>query len=497
VQVDAYSTATQMLAALRDRAVSAVELLELHLRRIERYNPALNAVVVPNVDAARSAAVAADRARERGEDGALLGLPHTLKESINVRGLRTTAGVPESAQFVSAHDAPLAARARAAGGVLLGKTNVPPMLMDWQSDNPVFGRSNNPWDLGRTPGGSTGGGAGALAAGLTPLEYGSDIGGSIRVPAAFCGVFGHKPSETALPRSGQFPFPPMPNAAALMGVQGPLARGAEDLDLALAVAAGPDVGEDAAWRLALPPPRRARLADCRVAVLPPIGWLPVDDEIRAALDDLAHRLAAAGARVAEAQPEPFGDLRDHHRLYVSLLMAVTGARLPDAARRERLGWYAALEDEFAAAAVGGLQATVADFFRWHAERERYRAAYRAFFREWDVLLAPITLTPAFEHRGVRWPLTKGMLDWTVRVGATTVPYEWQLCYPGIATLSGQPATAFPVGLTRGGLPIGVQAIGPYLEDRTPIRVAALIAGELGGFTPPPGYRADPAVPPDR
>jgi amidase len=275
-----------------------------------------------------------------------------------------------------------------------------------------------------------------------------------------------------------------------MGVQGPLARGAEDLDLALAVVAGPEAGEDAAWRLELPPPRRARLADCRVAVLPPVGWLPVDDEIRGALDSVARAVARAGARVAEVQPEPFGDLRDHHRLYVSLLMAVTGARLSDAARRERAGWYAALEDEFAAAAVGGLQASVADFFRWHAERERYRAAYRAFFRDWDVLLAPITLTPAFEHRGVRWPLTQGMLDWTIQVGAKTVPYEWQLAYPGTATLSGQPATAFPVGLTRAGLPIGLQAIGPYLEDRTSIRFAVLLETELGGFRPPPGYGAD-------
>ena len=168
-------------------------------------------------------------------------------------------------------------------------------------------------------------------------------------------------------------------------------------------------------------------------------------------------------------------------------MAVVGTRLPEAARRERAGWYAALGDEFAAAAVSGLQATVADFFRWHAERERCRAAYRAFFREWDVLLAPITLTPAFEHRGVRWPMTQGMLEWTIPVGAQTVPYEWQSVYPGIATLSGQPATAFPVGLTRDGLPIGLQAIGPYLEDRTTIRFAELLGRELGPLARPPGY----------
>ena len=182
----------------------------------------------------------------RCEDAPLLGLPLTLKESINVKGLRTTVGMPHWADFRSEHDAPVTARVRAAGATIMAKTNVPPMLADWQAANPVHGRTNNPWDLRRSPGGSTGGGAAALAAGLTPLEYGSDIGGAIRVPAVFCGVYGHRPSETALPRSGQFPMPPLPNAAVVMGVQGPLARSADDLALALDVAAGPDAGEDVA-----------------------------------------------------------------------------------------------------------------------------------------------------------------------------------------------------------------------------------------------------------
>src|SRR5437660_10978673 len=185
----------------------------------------------------------------------------TLKESINVRGLRTTAGMSVWKDFRSEHDAPVTTRVQGAGAVVLAKTDVPRMLSDRQSSNPVYGRTNNPWDLSRTPGGSTGGGAAALAAGLTPLEFGSDIGGSIRVPAAFCGVYGHRPSETAMPRSGQFPYPPMPNAAVVMGVQGPLARSADDLELALDVLAGPEVGEDVAWRVELPPARRTRLAD--------------------------------------------------------------------------------------------------------------------------------------------------------------------------------------------------------------------------------------------
>ena len=359
-RIDPFTSATAIPAALCDGTISAAELLELP--PAPHRAPQSRAQRRRRPQRRRGLARGGRRRRAaRGGDGALLGLPHTLKGSIDVRGLRTTVGLPGSAQFVAAHDAPLAARVRAAGGVLLGKTNVPPLLMDCQSETQSSGAPTTPGTSAARPEAAPAAARPRSPPGFTPLQYGSDIGGSIRLPAAFCGVYGHKPSETALPRS---------NAAAVMGVQGPLARSAEDLDLTLAVAAGPDVGEDAAWCLELPPPRQARLADCRVAVLPPIEWLPVDDEISGALDGLARALATAGARVAEAQPEPFGDLRDHVRLYVSLLSAVGGTRLSDTARRERLGWYAARGDEFAAASVSGLQATVVDFFRWHAERER-------------------------------------------------------------------------------------------------------------------------------
>src|SRR5258705_8037539 len=259
-RIDPFASAVEMLAALRARRVSAVELFDLHRRRIERHNPELNAIVAPDFERARRDAEAADARRVRGEDAPLLGLPMTLKESINVRGLRTTAGMEMWKDFRSEHDAPVTTRVKAAGAAVMAKTNVPQMLADWQSANPVYGRTNNPWDLSRTPGGSTGGGAAALAAGLTPLEFGSDIGGSIRVPAAFCGVYGHRPSETAMPRSGQFPMPPMPNAAVVMGVQGPMARSGDDLELALDVAAGPQGRGDGAWEINRPPARPRRLA---------------------------------------------------------------------------------------------------------------------------------------------------------------------------------------------------------------------------------------------
>lgn len=489
-RIDAFASATEMLAALRARRVSAVELLDLHVRRIERLNPPLNAIIERDFERARRDAAEADARRARGEDAPLLGLPMTLKESINVRGLRTTVGMPSWKDFRSGHDAPVTQRVKSAGAAVMAKTNVPQMLADWQSSNPVHGRTNNPWDRSRTPGGSTGGGAAALAAGLTPLEFGSDIGGSIRVPAAFCGVSGHRPSETAMPRSGQFPFPPMPNAAVVMGVQGPLARFAEDLEIALDVAAGPEAGEDVGWRLTIPPARIDRLAGVRVALLPTIDWLPLDDEIASALDGLASRLGRLGCKVETVQPDALGDHRQHYALYLTLLGSVTSARVAPEQRRARLDVLRTRDDEWSRALQRGIEGGAPDFVAWGGQREQYRAAWRAFFREWDVLLAPAFFTPAYPHWDKPWPETPASIARTLEVNGKPVLEELGLVYPSVATLAGQPATAFPLGLTRGGLPMGAQAIGPYLEDRTPIRFATLVGKEFGGFTPPPGYDGD-------
>ncbi|MBM3218783.1 MAG: amidase [Candidatus Rokubacteria bacterium] len=481
-----FASATELRSELRAGKVSASDLTELYIRRIEHYDTKLNAVVVRDFERARQAARAADAAGDSAT-APLHGLPITLKESINVSRLRTTCGVPEWQGFVSQHDAPAWTRLRAAGAILMGKTNVPPMLADWQSANPVYGRANNPWDLGRTPGGSSGGSAAALAAGLTALEVGSDIGGSIRVPAAFCGVYGHRPSETLLPKSGQFPFPPMPNAAVVMGVQGPLARSADDLELALSVLAGADIGEDIAWRVVLPPSRGTRLTDFRVAVLPPIPWLPVDDQIAAALDEVAARLGRIGCTVKRVQPEAFGDFREHHVLYRQILSAVTGSRLSEKARRRTADMWRTVDDEFARATVRGIEGTTGDYIAWNGRREMYRAAWRAFFRDWDVALAPAINVLAYPHVDRSWPFDDSDVTLTLDVNGRAVPYRDGLVYPAVSTVAGQPATAFPAGRSREGLPIGLQAIGPYLEDRTPIRFAALLGREIGGFVKPEGY----------
>jgi amidase len=470
-----------MLHALKRRQISAVELLDLHLERIARYNPTLNAIVTPNFENARQAALAADAARQRGEDGPLLGLPLTIKDTIDVQGLRGTAGVPEAAERRPSSDARIVTRIRQAGGVIMGKTNVPPWADDWQANNPLFGRTNNPWDLTRTPGGSTGGGAAALAAGLTPLEFGSDIGGSIRVPAAFCGVYGHRPSQTAVPESGHFPGSPLPNASGSLGVLGPLSRSAQDLQLALTVVAGPEAGEDVGWHLTLPSPRHETLGDYRIAVLPPVPWLPLDADIASALEDLVTALTRTGAHVERTQPQSFGDLRHHHSLYLSLFATQTGSFAPPEQRRERAAQERVGITEFDDAVVQGLEASAAQYIAWYGAREEYRAAYRAFFRDWDILLAPIFSTPAFPHTDA--PKSERKLE----INGRPWPYSLQLGFPALAVLSGQPATVFPIGVTRDGLPIGIQAIGPYLEDLTTIHFTALVKQEFGGFKQPPGY----------
>jgi amidase len=479
--ISAFASATEMLDALRRRQISSTELLNLHLDRIRRYNPELNAIVTLDDVRAREAAMIADRTRAAGEEAPLLGLPLTIKDAIDIAGLPTTGGLRRRAGWVAASDAPVVARIRAAGGVIMGKTNTPPYAGDWQTANRLFGRSNNPWDLARTPGGSTGGGAAAVAAGLSPLEIGSDIGGSIRVPAAFCGVCGHRPSETALPRSGHFPGSPLPNPASILNVLGPLARGAVDLELALEVVAGPEAGEDVAWRISIPPARHSRLSDFRVAVLPWLDWLPVDGEIVTAVESLSESLRRAGARVEWTQPEAFGDFKDYHLLYQVLLVAMfsfsAGQETEDRGRKAE---DSIMGDAELAPHAQRLLGSAHELLKAFAQRERYRSAYRSFFRDWDVLLSPVAIVPAFPHDD------RPEAERSFLIGGQTVPYHRLNVYPGIATLCGQPSTAFPVGRTRNGLPIGLQAVGPYLEDRTPISFARLVAQEVGGFEPPQG-----------
>jgi amidase len=470
-----------MLRTLRAREVSAVELVDMLIGRIERHEAKLNALVVRDFDRARATARSADARRAAGDDGPLLGVPITVKDNLNVAGLRTTAGLPARADAPAAdRDATSVGRLRAAGAMILGKTNLPPAASDYQTDNPIFGRTNNPHRVERTPGGSTGGGAALVAAGLSALEVGTDIGGSIRVPAAYCGVFGHKPTETLIPRDGQMNDFPVPDPAKVGNVQGALARDPEDLELATVLMAGPPAGEDVAWRVTLPPARASRLGDLRVALLPRIPWLPLASDIVAAIERLADSLSRLGARVGVAQPEILGDMKDAYIHYTRLIGATLAPAYP-LERIEQMAQAVAGASDLRSALVAGMRATARDYLGWVDERERYRAAYHAFFAEWDLLIAPVSPVTAFPHDARPFGQREILVD------GAAIPYGWLGIYPSVASIGGNPATVIPIGRDRDALPIGVQAIGPYLEDLTPLRAAGLIAAELGGYLPPPGF----------
>jgi amidase len=468
-----------MLAALHRRELSSAELVEMHIARIEAHDGPLNAIPVRTFARARQAAQQADARRAAGDTAPLLGLPITLKESTLTAGLPQSAGMRHLQDYRPTLDGPIATRVFQAGARLLGKTNIPVALRDWQADSPVYGRTHNPWDVARTPGGSTGGGAAALAAGLTPLEVGSDIGGSIRVPAAFCGVYGHRPSETVIPKSGLFPQADGPNPARLMGVQGPLARSARDLELLFEVLMGPEPGEAVGWQLHLPPARHQRLAEFRVALLPPLLGVQVSAAMQARLEALVQFLSHAGATVATAAPEV--DFQVYYEDYLRLLAVMTTIGIPREQRAAQAATLRQVGTPASLARAAGLEMDAAAYVRLVGRRERACGAWRDFFHVWDVVLAPMTLDVAFPHQEGPFEERRLLVD------QRSLPYGATLLYAMPAIFAGLPSTAFPGGVNEAGLPLGLQAIGPYLEDRTTLKFAQLVEEAWYRFTPPPGY----------
>ena len=478
-----YSTAGELVEALVTRRVSSRELVDNAIARIEALDLGINAVVVRDFDRARTAAAAADAALAQGERRPLLGVPMTVKEQFSVAGLPTTWGNPSFKDWRSEVDALVVQRLKAAGAIILGKTNVPLALRDWQSYNEVYGTTKNPWDLSRSPGGSSGGSAAALAAGFVPLEFGSDIGGSLRAPAHFCGVFSHKPSLDLVPQRGSGPprTPVIPVRGDL-AVIGPMARSAADLALVLAVTAGPDeLTEGIGYKLALPPPRHDRLTDFRVLVIDKHPLCPTAASITAALNRVADRLATLAVRVVR-ESSNLPDLAQTARTYRELLSAFFVADLPPETL-ERAGAAVknlpADDQSLAAAQLRGLTISHGDWIRKSRIRSGLRARWLALFEDVDVVLCPPMPTVAFPHD--HSPQFTRTLD----VDGVKVPYNDQSAWAGIALLNGMPATTMPVGQTEDGLPIGMQIIGSYLNDRTTLAFAGLVEREIGGFSAPP------------
>jgi amidase len=468
----------QALAGLvRKGEVGCLELLDHFIQRTERLNARINAIVVRNFDRARDRARQLDRCEDKSVP--LFGVPMTVKESFDVAGLPSTRGHLAAKDHRARVSGLAIRRLEEAGAVIFGKTNVPVDLADWQSYNPVYGATANPWNTAHTPGGSSGGSAAALAAGLTGLELGTDIGGSVRVPAHYCGVFGHKPTWGICPNFGD----PATSRTAMndIAVLGPLARSAADLGLVLD--AHPDPA-DTAMRPELPSPRFSSLRDLRVAVWSHEPGQPIEHETVAAIDALADRLEQQGARVGRAARPAFDPL-DAYRHYLALLNAAWSGSASDAIVARELTTAATLPPDNLSADAIMLRGAGMSHRTWLGLNERrhvIRRAWNAFFRDWDVLLCPVISTSAMPHRqdGETW-------ERRIVVEGTDMAYNDQLFWPGITGGFHLPATVAPIGRTKAGLPIGVQIAGPIHGDRTTIAMAGLLEQAGYGFVAPAGW----------
>ncbi|GGK16969.1 amidase [Streptomyces camponoticapitis] len=473
---DVYRTAAEQAELLDRRDVSAVELAEQAINRIERLDGEINAVVVRDFDRALAAARAADAARGRGERGPLLGIPVTVKESFNVAGLPTTWGIPPFADFVPAEDAVAVHRLKVAGAVVLGKTNVPVGLGDLQTYNPIYGTTSNPWDPTRTPGGSSGGSAAALAVGFGTVSIGSDIAGSLRVPAHFTGVYAHKSTFGLLPSRGHVAPPSLPlDYSRDLSVIGPMARGARDLAVVFNVLSGVDV--DSGHRQVM-----SDLATCRVLVLDDHPLIPTSGEVRAALAELAKGLRTDGVRVSR-HSDLLPDQVEAARVYMRLLLASIASSYPPAAYEEariRATGVDPGDTGLAAERARGAALSYRAWIETDAVRARHREEWSRLFSEFDFVLCPPSPTTTFphDHSADQWSRT-------ISIDGGTYSYPDQLVWSGIASAPGLPATIAPIARSRDGLPIGVQIIGPLRQDLSCIRFAELLEQRYGSFEPPP------------
>ncbi|MER9595544.1 amidase [Mesorhizobium sp. M0244] len=453
-----FSSTTKLASAIRDGKISALEAIDAHLAQVDRHNEAVNAVVTLDREGARQRAAKADQARTRGDAlGPLHGVPFTLKDMHETAGMKTTVGFPPFADYVARQDSPVVARLKAAGGVLVGKTNVATMLGDWQSNNPLFGRTGNPWDLQRTAGGSSGGAAAALTTGMTPFEVGTDMQDSIRLPSAFCGVYGLKPTEHRVSLAGAFPDPGgASRSVRLMSCLGPLARSVEDLALIYGLIAGPDGSDTDLAPVPVEDMPELDLKNLRIAFAPSFPGFPVAGEISAAVESLAKELQSAGAIVEEAKL-PKLDLHDDLEQGGALIGMMLEAAQPEPPEKPT---------------------PVSRWFEALARRDRSILAWDRFFEDCDALLCPVAIVTAFPHCEPGTP---------IEVDGKKQSYWMLPAYGAVFNYSGHPALSLPCGQDSNGLPIGLQLVGKRWSEARLLGIARAIEPLTGGFRRPPGY----------
>ncbi|MET0655556.1 MAG: amidase [Pseudoxanthomonas sp.] len=477
-----FSSASKLAFLIRRKKVRSIDLLDLYLERVERLNPKVNAIVVLDEKRAREKARKADRAAAKGDwSGPLHGVPMTVKESFDLTGHPTTWGRTELKGNVAKQDALAVQRLEDAGGIVFGKSNVPVMLADWQTFNPLYGTTNNPWDVARQPGGSSGGAAAALAAGLTGLELGSDIGASIRNPAHYCGIFGHKPTFELCPIQGHN-LPPNLSTKDML-VIGPMARSAADLETSLKLISQPDEYSARGVKIVLQKPK-AEVRKLRIAVLTTAPSAEVDASVQAGVLAAAEAFARKGAKVSD-KARPDIDLTDAHRVFIHLLRGATSASLNDEQFAQQQGLVAKLSADdasYQAWMMRGNTMSRREWHGWHEKRQAFRQKWAEFFREWDLLLCPAAATAAFPHNqtGDRWTR---MVTVNGKPQPSTTQMFWA-GYPGMAYL---PSTVAPAGLTPEHLPTGVQIVGPQYGDLSTIAAARFLEQNFAAFVAPPGF----------
>ena len=480
-----FESAHEILEKIKQGEVSSLEVLESFLAQVEKVNPKINAIVALDIERAKEKAKEADnKISLKSKLGPLHGLPMTIKDAFEVEGIVSTGGNPAWKDNIPKRNAEAVQRLVDAGAIIFGKTNVPFLSSDLQSFNKIYGTTNNPWDLERTPGGSSGGSAAALAAGMTPLELGSDIGGSIRVPAHFCGLYGHKPSYNIISEVGHMPPPP---GSILTGnglsVAGPLARSPEDLEIALDVLVAAQEQDSQAWKVKLPKARTKKIKELKIAVWPDEPYAEADDEITSLIKDTAKDLRHAGAKVETVDlPISFEEI---DKIYSLLLNPLMLAGSP----KETFETLAKLNEsldpndvsELAKVARGSVLKH-ADWVLVNAIRQNMRQKWREFFNKFDVILCPTCITPAFKHN--HNPVHERKLT----INGKDDEYLRATLWAGPAVSAGLPSTNVPIGMSSNNLPISMQITGPYLEDKTCLEVAKVVRNLRGGFKIPPNLQ---------
>ena len=463
-----FLSAVSMAEQIRQKRLSAIELVEAHLTRIEQLNPRVNAFVHIDAEGARRQARVAEAAVRNGETlGVLHGVPLSIKSSVEVAGLRWEAGTKLRAGIVGERDAPLVGRLRQAGAIVLGVTNAPELLMAWEADNLLYGRTNNPWDLTRTPGGSSGGEAAAIAARMSAGGVGSDGGGSIREPAHFSGICGLKPTPGRIPATGHFPESVGPFA--LLGAVGPMARNMDDLRVLFEVMHGPDDGDPSAAPVPLHWHAEDDLKRNRIGYFEDDGRTPVTPETREAVRTAAEALQRAGFQVEPFRPE---GLELARQLWWKLF-GIAGGMMLGPMIKGREADLSPMLQEFSAGVAARPSHTGQSLLDTWIQRDELRIKVFAQMRDYPVLLCPVASIPAFRHGERSW-----------QVEGKTVKYLDAWSYTEWFNLLGTPAVAVPVGKSPEGLPIGVQIVARPWQEEVVIAVAAALETQHGRYPHP-------------